>query len=355
MKNSPVISNFDLGVFGNPSGPVFGYRRVRNVGDDVVALGPDEEWDPNAYFAVYRWDDEKAQWSHYCDDKCEFFAIATAAAAAGTRLNFGETEVRPIITGACDDGHGTHAVLIRYHATGPYAPPRNRSTVSEFILFVLPLLTGPKDPTRFSIMSFIDGRHRDLVLTWDDGGNELIPLARVHGIAEADVLLGVAQLTARVYWDTEQYRISLPDDSVKHYHSISCRRVDEVASPGWEAVSDAKCESAASTTAAVNDPSAKEIRIMKNTPNISHLDIAAFGTTEGTVASYRRVIDGSEGTRSMTVDEPETEGQYYSVYRWEDNVGPDGEWQWGGDAVLEAEARVAAIKMAGTDTPFKPD
>ena len=94
---------------------------------------------------------------------------------------------------------------------------------------------------------------------------------------------------------------------------------------------------------------------MKNTPIISHLDIAAFGTMDDTVTCYRRVIDENDGSwnaRGMAIDEPDIEGQHYSIYRWDDNAGPNGEWQWVGDTELDAEARAAAIEMAGTDQIF---
>jgi len=90
MKNQPVISHFDLGVFGTAEGPVIAYRRVYDddLGNTVQSLSPSDPPRDDERFGVYQWDDDKAQWTWVSDHETAETAVAAAQHLAGTTESY---------------------------------------------------------------------------------------------------------------------------------------------------------------------------------------------------------------------------------------------------------------------------
>lgn len=84
MNNRPVISNYDVGVFGTPEGPVYAYRRTYENDGAVNPVDPSVPHRTTDIWSVYRWDDESGEWSWTADCVSESVAASLAALLAGT-------------------------------------------------------------------------------------------------------------------------------------------------------------------------------------------------------------------------------------------------------------------------------
>lgn len=80
----PVVSDFDIAVFGTLGDTFTSYRRLFLNGDDVVAMPPDGPAREDQFYGVYKWDDEKSMWLHMTDIDDEQEARVHAITLAGS-------------------------------------------------------------------------------------------------------------------------------------------------------------------------------------------------------------------------------------------------------------------------------
>ena len=77
----------------------------------------------------------------------------------------------------------------------------------------------------------------------------------------------------------------------------------------------------------------------------SHLDMDVFGTDPKNRYAYRRVHDvGHENVESIEPTAAPVEGEYGSVYQWDDQRN---RWWWVSDHPTHEEARAEAQRLAG--------
>lgn len=91
---------------------------------------------------------------------------------------------------------------------------------------------------------------------------------------------------------------------------------------------------------------------MENKVIVSNYDVAVFGKIDGEYYSCRRLIDDEGECHSIAPTDPPHEGEFSSVYRWMSQAG--GFWEWVSDHTNIADARLEAIRLAGTEQFAQP-
>ena len=84
MNQQPVISPYDVAVYGQPEGPVFTYRRTYESENFVNPVAPNTPLRTTDVWSVYRWDDEKGEWKWVADCCDQSTAESLSKLLAGT-------------------------------------------------------------------------------------------------------------------------------------------------------------------------------------------------------------------------------------------------------------------------------